>query len=529
VPLVHFGVEPREDANLLPLLLWGATESVPCGGENLEWNAAGEAGGGRGRRLNRRRSRRWCVNMPQRTLCRWVRNAESVRVLCPVACFVAAGVFGAICLLSPLRAWSGEDKPPNIIFILTDDHRWDALGILGHPVVQTPTLDRLCRDGVRFENAFVTTSLCSPSRASILTGQYAHTHGVKNNLTPWKNENVTFLELLKQAGYDTAFIGKWHMPGALPDLRGVDRFISFTAQGGQGQYFHCPLIVDGRETPSRKPYITEELTDYALEFISRERENPFCLVLSHKAVHHQFQPPPERAGIYRDKDLPLPAEADTWISMAPDLLYCGLIGPLERTYRNYMETLYATDLEIGRIVESLQEEGIAGETVVIYFADNGFLLGEHRLMDKRWPYEESIRVPCIIYDPRRKGAGGRTAEQMVLNIDLAPTMLEMAGLPVPAGMEGRSMLAYLQGDGAPGRRAWLYEYFRDFPYRVPDMEAVRTERYKYVEYRGRKADELFDLAKDPGEKRNIIRSPEGRIVLPELKAELEALRKGDGT
>jgi len=436
---------------------------------------------------------------------------------------------GAVCLSSAALSWGAPDPPPNIVFILTDDHRWDALGILGHPVVETPTLDRLCREGVRFENAFVTTSLCSPSRASILTGQYAHTHGVKNNLTPWRNENVTFLELLARAGYDTAFIGKWHMPGALPALRGVDRFVTFTVQGGQGQYFDCPLIVDGRETPSRKPYITRELTDYALEFLSEKRENPFCLVLSHKAVHHQFLPPPELAGIYRGKKLPLPAEADTWISMNPDLLYCGLLGPLERTYRNYMETLHATDLEIGRIVENLSELGLAEDTVIVYFADNGFFLGEHRLMDKRWPYEESIRVPCIVYDPRRKGQGGRVAGQMVLNIDLAPTLLDLAGVPVPARMEGLSMRPVLEDAGAPGRGAWMYEYFRDFPYRVPSMEAVRTERYKYVEYHGRKPDELFDLARDPGEKRNLMDTPEGRALLPGLKARLEALRKGEGT
>ena len=457
---------------------------------------------------------------------RWNQYVGNFRALRMVACLVATCLVG---LVLASWSWGRQNKPPNIVFILTDDHRWDALSILGHPVVQTPTLDRLCRQGVRFENAFVTTSLCTPSRASILTGQYAHTHGVKNNLTPWRNENTTFLELLNYAGYDTAFIGKWHMPGELPRLRGVDRFITFTAQAGQGQYVDCPLIVDGRETPSRKHYITEELTDYALEFISEERDNPFFLYLSHKAVHHQFLPPPKLAGIYRDRELPLPAEADTWISMNPDLLYCGLIGPLERTYRNYMETLHATDLEVGRIVDKLEELGIAGDTIIIYFGDNGFFLGEHRLMDKRWPYEESIRVPCIVLDPRRKGAGGRTAKQMVLNIDLAPTILEMAGLPVPAHMEGRSMLPYIQDGEVPGRTAWLYEYFRDFPYRVPELQAVRTDRYKYVEYQGRKADELFDLSRDPGEKHNIIHTPEGQAMLPELKARLEEFRKGGGT
>ena len=179
-----------------------------------------------------------------------------------------------------------QSRLPNIVFILSDNQRWDFMGCAGHPFVETPNLDRLASEGILFSNAFVTTSLCSPSRASFLTGQYAHTHGVRDNLTPWNDENRTFFELLKEAGYESAFIGKWHMPGPLPEAqRSRSLRNSFTAQKGQGQYFDCPLVVDGVEKPSRKPYITEELTDYALDFVSKPREGPFCLVLSHKAVH----------------------------------------------------------------------------------------------------------------------------------------------------------------------------------------------------------------------------------------------------
>jgi len=343
---------------------------------------------------------------------------------------------------------------------------------------------------------------------------------------PWQNENITFLELLKEAGYDTAFIGKWHMPGKLPHLRGVDRFISFTVQAGQGRYFDCPLIVDGKKVPSRKPYITTELTDYALEFISQPRSRPFCLYLSHKAVHHNFSPPPEVAGIYKSNKLPLPPEADTWVSMNPDLLYCGLLGPLERTYRNYMETLHATDLEIGRLLNRVDTLGITDDTVVVYFGDNGFFLGEHRLMDKRWPYEESIRVPCIVRAPRSSTRKGVIASQMVLNIDLAPTLLDLAGVSIPVEMEGRSMAPYLQNENAAGRTAWLYEYFPDFPYRVPGMQAVRTERYKYIEYQGPRPAELFDLKKDPREIQNIVDAPSGQAHLPELQTMLRQLGEG---
>jgi N-acetylglucosamine-6-sulfatase len=169
----------------------------------------------------------------------------------------------------------GQSQPPNIVFILSDNQRWDFMGCAGHPFVETPNLDRLASEGILFSNAFVTTSLCSPSRASFLTGQYAHTHGVRDNVTPWNDDNQTFFELLREAGYESAFIGKWHMPGPLPRLRGVDLFVTFTIQKGQGRYFDCPLVVDGVEKPSRKPYITEELTDYALDFVSKPREGPF--------------------------------------------------------------------------------------------------------------------------------------------------------------------------------------------------------------------------------------------------------------
>lgn len=180
----------------------------------------------------------------------------------------------SICLNSQFLL--AQQNDPNIIFILTDDHRWDAMSCMGHAVIKTPHLDRLADEGILFENAFVTTSLCSPSRASFLTGQYPHRHGVVTNHTPWDNRNVTFLELLKTRGYETAFIGKWHMPGKeLPRLRGVDRYISFTKEGGQGIYYNCPLIIDGVETERKGKYITEDLTDFALEFIEKQRTHPY--------------------------------------------------------------------------------------------------------------------------------------------------------------------------------------------------------------------------------------------------------------
>jgi N-acetylglucosamine-6-sulfatase len=386
-------------------------------------------------------------------------------------------------------------------------------------------MDRLAEEGVLFSNAFVTTSLCSPSRASFLTGQYAHNHGVQNNTTAWNNNNITFLEFLKQVGHDTAFIGKWHMPGQLPQLRGVDRFITFTVEGGQGHYFNCPLIVDGVDTPSRKPYITEELTDYALEFIERDRSTPFCLYLSHKAVHHQFLPPPELDHLYDDKKMPLPREADFWLAKTDGNMVHGLFMPLDHYWRNYCEALVALDRQIGRLLTRLVELGISENTMVIYASDNGYSWGEHRNIDKRWPYEEPIRIPFIARYPKVTTEPGRTAPQMVLNIDLAPTLLDLAGVAVPEQINGESFLPILRSRAAPGREAWLYEYFKDFPYNVPASRAVRTNTHMYMEFEGKRKPELYDTASDPGQAKNLMGTAEADALLPYLRETLEALMK----
>ncbi|MCD6569940.1 MAG: sulfatase [Deltaproteobacteria bacterium] len=433
--------------------------------------------------------------------------------------------------LIPRWALSATIKRPNIIFILSDDHRWDHMSCMGHPFLKTPNLDRLASQGVMFDNAFVTTSLCSPSRASFLTGQYAHIHGVKNNITPWNNENVTFLEQLKRAGYDTAFIGKWHMPGkGLPDLRGLDRFISFTIQRGQGRYFNCPLIVDGVDTPSRKEYITEELTDYALEFVKQKRDNPFCLYLSLKAVHHRWLPPKDLKGIYsKVEDLHFPPEADNWIGLTDNQIYYGTFGSLDKLYRGYCETIVAMDRELGRVLNTLDSLGLTDNTVVIYASDNGIYWGEHRLVDKRFAYEEAIRIPFIVRWPGLiKDPGGRLP-QMVLNIDLAPTILELAGVTIPENMQGKSIVPLLASKDVSWRRAWLYEYFLDFPYIVPGIYAIRTEDYKYIEYQSKRyPPEVYNISLDPKEKNNLYEKDEAKKILPILQQELIRLKKETG-
>jgi N-acetylglucosamine-6-sulfatase len=419
---------------------------------------------------------------------------------------------------------------PNIIFILTDDHRWDALSCMGHPFIQTPNLDRIAAEGVLFQNAFVTTSLCSPSRASFLTGQYAHTHGVVTNHTPWDNRNTTLLELLKKVGYDTAFIGKWHMPGeGLPKLRGVDRFISFTKEGGQGVYYDCPLIIDGHESQRKGKYITEDLTDFALQFIEKKRNNPFCLYLSHKAVHFGFRPPQHLKHLYAHVDLKLPPESNTWNTVTRNHWFVGAMAPMNFLYRGYCATIVSVDEQVGRILKTLEDMNIIDNTIIIYAGDNGHFWGEHGLYDKRLAYEESIRIPFLIRYPGMVNAPGRRASQMALNIDLAPTVLDLAGVTVPSQMQGQSLKPVLQSNQAAGRESWLYEHFPVFPIPIPGITAVRTNRYKYIEYQNDvRAKELFDLQSDPKEKKNIFNTPEGINRSRELKKELERLKKETG-
>ena len=444
----------------------------------------------------------------------------------------AAAMAGAGTLFFPARSWgrAGSAKHPNIIFILTDDHRWDGLGAMGHPFLQTPNMDRLAGEGVLFENAFVTTSLCSPSRASFLTGQYASVHGVKNNFCRWdEKKNITYLDHLKQAGYDTAFIGKWHMPGGkLPNLPGVDLFVSFTRKDGQGDYWDCPIYVNHKLTPNRKPYITEELTDYALDFVNAGRENPFCLYLSHKAVHHDWRPPKHLKGKYDSADLSfLAPESDPYNTWTHLNWIEGTMTDMHTTYRRYCECLESVDEQVGRLLTALERRGILDDTIIVYAGDNGYIWGEHRLYAKHFPYEESIRIPYIVRAPMLITDPGRRARQMVLNLDLAPSLLQAAGLAVPEAMQGESFLPILADPASPGRHAFVYELFKDFPFsgRVPAHKAIRTERYKYIDWETCRTPELYDLKTDPREMANLMGSPDAVKLAPQLLKELEALKK----
>ena len=446
--------------------------------------------------------------------------------------------FGMNGLLPPASRSASEPpspEKPNILVILSDNCRWDFMGFMGHPFIRTPALDKLASEGVVFENAFNTTSLCSPSRASILTGTYAHTHGVLNNHTPWTGSTPTFFEYLKKAGYETAFIGKWHMPGeGLPDIPGLDLFVSYTYREGQGSYFNCPLVVNGKPQASEKEYITEEMTRWTVEFMEAqarkpdESKKPFCIYLSHRTAHPPCHAPEDITGMYADKEVPLPKGVDSWFSRTNGNVFQGIMmGSYAGQYRKYCEVITAMDRDIMHLLREVDELGLRDNTVVIYMADNGMMWGEHRLHGIKVPYEECIRIPLIVRGPWQVPDPGRRRQQMALNIDLAPTLLDIAGVPVPEHMEGKSLLPVLEDNHAPGRKAWLLEYWKYYPENFPTYEGVRTERYKYIEYEKTRKPDLFDLATDPHEQKNLYGTPEGERILPRVKSALESLKAGD--
>ena len=445
-------------------------------------------------------------------------------------------------LLAGARSAATQQAAPrNVVFILTDDHRYDAMGF--HPNapewLQTPNLDRMARGGVHIANAFVTTALCSPSRASILTGQYTHRHGVVDNARDVPAGTHYFPEYLQRAGYRTAFFGKWHMGQDTDAPRpGFDRWVSFR---GQGVYDDPVLNVDGQRV-EKKGYTSDILTDYAVEWLEKQRSEepnrPFFLYLSHKAVHAEFIPADRHEGRYKDAKLTYPetmrqdAEGiDTWPAWVlqqrsswhgVDYMYHGAIS-FDDFLRRYGETLLAADESVGRVLDYLERTGLDRSTLVIYMGDNGFSFGEHGLIDKRHAFEESMRVPMLAWAPGFIRPG-TTLNQMVMNMDVMPTVLELAGVRAPAEhvVDGRSFLPLLRGESVPWREEVFYEYYWEWNFpQTPTQFALRTNRYKYIHFYGLWGqDALFDLQTDPAEAHNLIAVPAQRERAAELRARL---------
>ena len=441
------------------------------------------------------------------------------------------GCLVAFCVIlwpAIVAAQAPAQQRRNVIFILSDDHRHDFMSFVkGAPAfLRTPNLDRMAARGSYVPNAFVTTALCSPSRASILTGRYAHRHGVVDNTSPIPKGMAFFPELLQRAGYRTAYIGKWHMgedEGSDMPRPGFDQWVSFR---GQGVYVDPLLNVNGTRRQVRG-YTTDILTDQALEWLRGVRRadpaKPFFLYLAHKAVHAEFQPAPRHAGRYASAPIPYPEtmantesnyrgkprwvreQRNSWHGV--DFAYHGALE-FDQFYRRYAETLLAVDESIGRILDYLDQSGLSASTMVVYTSDNGFVLGEHGLIDKRHAYEESMRVPMVAYAPGMIAAGD-TIRQMVRNIDIAPTILALAGVESAWDMDGESVLAALRGDGPASSGELLYEYYWEYAFpHTPTTFALRGDRYKYIFYHGIwDTNELYDLATDPREKYNLIDAP----------------------
>ena len=451
--------------------------------------------------------------------------------------FVIIALAALFCFAQSVRAQ--ENAPRNVVIILSDDHRYDFMGF--HPdapeFLQTPNMDRMAAEGAHIRNAFVTTSLCSPSRASILSGQYAHNHGVVDNSSPIPEGTHFFPRDLQQSGYKTAYIGKWHM-GEVDDepQPGFDRWVSFR---GQGSYYDPLLNIDG-EQRRLEGYTTDILTDYALDWLEeQDGSEPFFMVLSHKAVHAEFMPAERHQGEYADIDIPYPtsmAFTESNYRMKPhwvreqrgswhgvDYMYHGDMN-FDEFYRRYTETLLALDESVGRVLDHLDASGLADETLVLYLGDNGFLLGEHGLIDKRNAYEESMRIPMLAYAPGFI-APGSTIDPLVRNIDIAPTILELANASTSIEMDGSSFLSLLGGaaeEATADGRDFLYEYYWEhaFPH-TPTTFALRGDRYKYIYYHGVwDVNELYDLQNDPNEMFNLIHMPEHRPIVDRMRNQL---------
>lgn len=450
----------------------------------------------------------------------------------------AAMALVALSLPDSARAAPPPAKPYNVIFILVDDLRFDGMGFL-RPGLKTPNIDFLAKNGVYFPNAVVTTALCSPSRATILTGQTTRNHRVVDNNNSSEAGLVFFPTYLQAAGYQTAFFGKWHMGAATDAPRpGFDKWVSFK---GQGTYSATEglspadiaagrrqtLNVDGRIV-DRTGYITDELSDYALDWLEngRDKSKPFFLYLSHKAVHSDAQPAPRHVGQYANMDIRMPASmADTpdnnrgkpmWVRNQRNSWH-GVDFPyhskrdLKAYLKTYFATLSAVDDNIGRTLAYLRKAKLEDRTLIVFYSDNGFLMGEHGLIDKRNAYEPSVRVPMVAYAPGLLPKGV-TNPVRVRNLDLAPTFLDVAGVKAPPQFEGRSVLPV--ATGAVAARDWLeddfiYEYYWEWTFpQTPTTFAIQRGRLKYIQYHGVwDLEELYDLAKDPEEMNNLISDP----------------------
>ena len=465
---------------------------------------------------------------------------------------------------------AGKNRP-NIIYIMTDDHASHALSCYGSKINKTPNLDRIAKEGMRFDNCFCTNSICAPCRAVVLTGKHSHINGVKDNRLRFDGSQQTFPKLLQKAGYQTAMIGKWHLK---TDPTGFDYW---NVLPGQGSYYN-PATKEMGKQQKYTGYVTDIITDHALKWLKgREPNKPFCLMYQHKAPHRNWQPGPKHLSMYDDVTIPEPdtlfddysgrgraaKEQDMSIEKTMNSQDLKLVAPrnltaeqkklwdaeynpknqafqkanlqgkdlirwkYQRYIKDYLRCIASVDDNVGRLLDYLDESGLTANTIVIYTSDQGFYLGDHGWFDKRFMYEESLRMPFMVRYPKEIKAGS-VNNDLVQNLDFAPTFLDFAGLPKPEDMQGESIRKLLQGK-TPGKwRESIYYHYYEYPavHSVKRHYGVRTKRHKLIHfYHDIDEWELYDMQKDPDELKNVLNDPAYADVVKELKAELKRLRK----
>jgi arylsulfatase A-like enzyme len=438
-----------------------------------------------------------------------------------------------ILLLAGLASLAAADRKPNFVYVFTDDQRWDAMSVVQKeqgekgrfPWLKTPNLDRIATEGIRFRNAFVVNSLCAPSRASLVTGQYGHVNGVTNNHTPHPEGNISLAALLRPAGYVSGYFGKWHHGNQSGKRPGFDTSASFV---GQGVYFDCPIEVDGVKTPS-KGFVDDVTTEYASNFIKANKDKPFLMILGLKTCHGPFTPPPRNAKDYEG------ALARSVPNYGIPAIYAkaGPNGPKGKTTDakevptnlGMFRGINSVDDNVGKLLKLLDDLKLTEDTVFVFSSDNGYYLGEHNLGDKRTAYEESMRIPMLLRFPRGVKAG-RTEDRMVLNVDPAATFLDLAGLPVPTAIHGRSWKPLLEEKHADWRDSFFYCYFYEKNFGSPLTTAVRTTDAKLIKYPGHDEwTEVFDLKTDPYEIKNLAADPAYSDLRKKLEAEYDKQAK----
>ncbi len=468
------------------------------------------------------------------------------------------------------QAAAGRDRP-NILFIMTDDHASHAMSCYGSKVNQTPNLDRIAKEGMRFANSFCTNSICAPCRAVILTGKYSHLNGLIDNRVTFDGSQQTFPKLLQKAGYETAMIGKWHLKS---DPTGFDYW---NILPGQGDYYN-PAMIEMGVQKKHTGYVTDILTDQALGWLKeRPGDKPFCLMFHHKAPHRNWQPGPKYLDLYEDVQIPEPATLfddyegrgraaqeqdmtiaktmnwnDLKLAPAPQGLtpeqkaaWDAAYGPRNKAFeearlegkelvrwkyqrymKDYLRCIASVDESVGRVLDYLEQSGLAEDTLVIYTSDQGFYLGDHGWFDKRFMYEESLRMPLVARYPKEIEPGSVNSD-LVLNLDFGETFLDYAGVPVPADMQGRSLRPLLQGQTPADWRTSMYYHYYEFPaeHSVKRHYGVRTQRYKLIHfYNDIDEWELYDLQNDPDELKNVYGDVQYANIVQELKTELKRLR-----